>query len=829
MGTEDGGLQAVVGRATAEELRGLLIALEGHVVDVASVQASLAKLRRTPSTKPSSTPTSPSPAGSADPAPPPPTPTPTPTAPPGRACTPSSPPPATKRARCGDGPPCAAGVSTPLGTETPGPRAAPEATPPTDIPASTQAAAAAVAAAAEASVPPQGARGASWREKQRQKAAKAAENGAGGGGGGSKKLKKDRDFDHSRWRKRAVAVQLMYEGGNYAGFCSQSEGNEDTVEKRLFHALSTTKLVEDITTGDNYSRCGRTDRGVSALGNVITVSMRSKFPKHIPDADLPMTPLGSLWVNPPKPDLEETPDGAAQPAGARDDSAAIMPDRPVDNGAAKAATGVLCVPGNGGTPEIPAAGVAAEHAGKRANESPCNDAGSQAMATSARCEGPRGCSSEEPPPREERVNEDRAGGGDGGGGRSNGSNSKKKKKEKRKGRMGGGNGGGGPATSGEVTEIDYCGILNRVLPRDVRALAWAPVTEGFSARFSCSDRTYRYFFMARDMDIEAMDEAASKIVGNHDFRNLCKIDVANVSNFVRHIKYASVKPVPSASADYAGTEYYRICVFEVCGQAFLWHMVRCLMSVLFMVGKGLESPDVMSFLVDMERCPGKPHYDMAPDGPLLLHGCRFRSLEFQYTPENLYCLQAHLETLWEEAAIKAARLLNNLEYLAGVRVSAKDVDAFAAFKRALKGPSTEHYSVVDHGERGRRREKEQQQQQGGSGVERPTPCEERGGAVANSAEELTWREALCRLREMGLGPGQVLGRKGHMPMEKRQQGLHYSELVDGLGGKKRDRLNRHLAMKAAGTESGETEAFYNAAATQGIPIDKKNAAAPPHL
>ena len=76
-------------------------------------------------------------------------------------------------------------------------------------------------------MPPQGARGASWREKQLQKAAKAAEkraeNGAGGvgGSGSSRRQKKDRDFDHSRWRKRTVAVQLMYEGGNYAGFCSQ--------------------------------------------------------------------------------------------------------------------------------------------------------------------------------------------------------------------------------------------------------------------------------------------------------------------------------------------------------------------------------------------------------------------------------------------------------------------------------------------------------------------------------------------------------------------------------------------------------------------------------
>ena len=49
---------------------------------------------------------------------------------------------------------------------------------------------------------------------------------------------------------------------------AKSDGVEDTVEKRLFHALDTTKLVETITTGDNYSRCGRTDRGVSALGNV---------------------------------------------------------------------------------------------------------------------------------------------------------------------------------------------------------------------------------------------------------------------------------------------------------------------------------------------------------------------------------------------------------------------------------------------------------------------------------------------------------------------------------------------------------------------------------
>lgn len=56
-------------------------------------------------------------------------------------------------------------------------------------------------------------------------------------------------------------------GWGYFAFL-KSDGNEDTIEKRLFHALTTTKLVEYIATGENYSRCGRTDRGVSALGNV---------------------------------------------------------------------------------------------------------------------------------------------------------------------------------------------------------------------------------------------------------------------------------------------------------------------------------------------------------------------------------------------------------------------------------------------------------------------------------------------------------------------------------------------------------------------------------
>ena len=61
-----------------------------------------------------------------------------------------------------------------------------------------------------------------------------------------------------------------------------------------------------------------------------------------------------------------------------------------------------------------------------------------------------------------------------------------------------------------MRELDYCQTLNRVLPSNIRAVAWSPVTPEFSARFSATARTYRYFFVQRKLDIEAMRDAASR-------------------------------------------------------------------------------------------------------------------------------------------------------------------------------------------------------------------------------------------------------------------------------------------------------------------------------
>jgi len=51
-------------------------------------------------------------------------------------------------------------------------------------------------------------------------------------------------------------------------------------------------------------------------------------------------------------------------------------------------------------------------------------------------------------------------------------------------------------------EIDYCKILNRVLPTNIRCLAWMPRSEKlYSSRFDCIQRTYRYFFPRGQLNI----------------------------------------------------------------------------------------------------------------------------------------------------------------------------------------------------------------------------------------------------------------------------------------------------------------------------------------
>lgn len=85
------------------------------------------------------------------------------------------------------------------------------------------------------------------------------ENSSGSG-------KAKRVFDFSAHSCRHVALKIAYLGWGYQGFASQ-ENTSNTIEEKLFEALTKTRLVESRQTS-NYHRCGRTDKGVSAFGQV---------------------------------------------------------------------------------------------------------------------------------------------------------------------------------------------------------------------------------------------------------------------------------------------------------------------------------------------------------------------------------------------------------------------------------------------------------------------------------------------------------------------------------------------------------------------------------
>lgn len=125
----------------------------------------------------------------------------------------------------------------------------------------------------------------------------------------------------------------------------------------------------------------------------------------------------------------------------------------------------------------------------------------------------------------------------------------------------------------EDEELDYPGMINRVLSPQIRVLGWKTVDRSFSARFSAESREYKYFFVDEDneLNLSAMQEAANHLVGEHDFRNFCKADVPTVTNFVRSILSVSLKRTPLFQiGSFSAIELH------ISGTAFLWHQVGCI-------------------------------------------------------------------------------------------------------------------------------------------------------------------------------------------------------------------------------------------------------------
>jgi tRNA pseudouridine38-40 synthase len=116
------------------------------------------------------------------------------------------------------------------------------------------------------------------------------------------------------------------------------------------------------------------------------------------------------------------------------------------------------------------------------------------------------------------------------------------------------------------------------LPKDIRVTGYAVVDPDFHPRYRAVSRTYRYYFGRRDLDCEAMDAAASRFVGTHDFTRFARIEGKD--------------PVRTVNTCRVFDDDSLLC-FDVTAESFLWHMVRYMASALSLVGEGSWDADTI--------------------------------------------------------------------------------------------------------------------------------------------------------------------------------------------------------------------------------------------
>lgn len=192
----------------------------------------------------------------------------------------------------------------------------------------------------------------------------------------------------------------------------------------------------------------------------------------------------------------------------------------------------------------------------------------------------------------------------------------------------------------------YRGRLNSGLPRDIRVQDCARVDNKFNSRMDCTEREYRYYFMKKNYDLDIMEKAAQKLKGEHDFRNFCKLNQLATTNHVR-----TITDVGFGKADFQYQEvnekikgfnnYFEMYYMSIKGSAFLWHMIRCIMAVLFEIGEGEAEIGVVDELLDVQKTPSRPGYSLAPPENLILWACQFPKEKCHFDTANM----PDLETL----------------------------------------------------------------------------------------------------------------------------------------------------------------------------------------
>ena len=170
--------------------------------------------------------------------------------------------------------------------------------------------------------------------------------------------------------------------------------------------------------------------------------------------------------------------------------------------------------------------------------------------------------------------------------------------------------------------------LNQRLPEDIVVQDSCEVPWDWHPRYQNSRKTYEYrilnrtfrmpnrrfdtYFYHHPLDVEKMQQAASYLVGEHDFKSFCSIH-AQVETTVRRIDALTVDKKED------------IITIRITGNGFLYNMVRIIAGTLIRVGTGEYKPEqIPEILAAKDREMAGP---TAPAHGLTMIGIEYEDLE----------------------------------------------------------------------------------------------------------------------------------------------------------------------------------------------------------
>lgn len=139
----------------------------------------------------------------------------------------------------------------------------------------------------------------------------------------------------------------------------------------------------------------------------------------------------------------------------------------------------------------------------------------------------------------------------------------------------------------DVSSPDFLYHLNAMLPHDIAVSRIKEVDADIHARFSAVEREYKYYITTvknpfitetayqhtAPLDMDKMNEAASKLLEYEDFTSFAKLHSDNKTNICHVMKAEFVRE---------GS----MIVFTICADRFLRNMVRAIVGSLIDVGRG---------------------------------------------------------------------------------------------------------------------------------------------------------------------------------------------------------------------------------------------------